>query len=79
MLLLGWWSKRVNYDDLTFPSLPFFFQHGNDLALMHYDFDATVLSLDAVCKGLNHDRETYYLLWIAVRKVLAEEPGASLP
>ena len=45
---------------------------------MHYDFDATVLSLDAVYKGLNHDRETYYLLWIAVRKVLAEEPGASL-
>ncbi|KAI9438074.1 hypothetical protein H4582DRAFT_233318 [Lactarius indigo] len=37
-------------------------------ALMHYDFDATVLSLDTVYKALNHDRETYYLLWIAVRK-----------
>lgn len=47
-------------------------------ALMHYDFDATLLSLDTVYNGLNHDRETYYLLWIAVRKVLAEEPGASL-
>jgi hypothetical protein len=45
---------------------------------MHYDFDATLLSLDRVYNGLNHDRETYYLLWIAVRKVLAEEPGASL-
>lgn len=45
---------------------------------MHYDFDATVLSLDTVYKGLNQDRETYYLLWVAVRKVLAEGPGTDL-
>lgn len=78
MLLLGWWSKSVlSYDNLTF-SFFFLFQHGNDLALMHYDFDGTLLSLDTVYKGLNHDRETYYLLWIAVRKVLAEEHGAGL-
>lgn len=48
------------------------------LALMHYDFDATLLSLDTVYKSLNHDTETYYLLWVAVHKVLAEESGASL-
>ncbi|KAF8265671.1 hypothetical protein EI94DRAFT_1702315 [Lactarius quietus] len=46
--------------------------------LLHYDFDATLLSLDTVYKGLNQDKETYYLLWIAVRKVLAEEAGATL-
>ena len=45
---------------------------------MHYDFDATLLSLDTVYKSLNHDTETYYLLWVAVHKVLAEESGASL-
>ncbi len=45
---------------------------------MHHGFDATVLSLDTVYKGLNHDKETYYLLWVAVRKVLAEESGADL-
>jgi len=42
-------------------------------ALMHFDFDATVLSLDNVYNGLNHDVETYYHLWVAVHKVLAEE------
>ncbi|KAH9034359.1 hypothetical protein EDB83DRAFT_2525167 [Lactarius deliciosus] len=47
-------------------------------ALMHHDFDATVLSLDTVYKALNHDRETYYLLWVAVRKVLAEESSPDL-
>ncbi|KAI9452044.1 hypothetical protein BJY52DRAFT_1294837 [Lactarius psammicola] len=47
-------------------------------ALMHHDFDATVLSLDTVYKALNHDRETYYHLWVAVRKVLAEESSADL-
>lgn len=47
-------------------------------ALMHHDFDATFLSLDTVYKALNHDRETYYLLWVAVRKVLAEESSHDL-
>ncbi|KAH8977850.1 hypothetical protein EDB86DRAFT_2997916 [Lactarius hatsudake] len=47
-------------------------------ALMHHDFDATVLSLDNVYKALNHDKETYYLLWVAVRKVLAEESSPDL-
>lgn len=45
---------------------------------MHHDFDATFLSLDTVYKALNHDRETYYLLWVAVRKVLAEESSHDL-
>ena len=46
--------------------------------LMHHDFDATVLSLDTVYKSLKHDRETYYLLWVAVRKVLAEASAVDL-
>ena len=45
---------------------------------MHHDFDATVLSLDAVYKGLTHDKETYYLLWVAVHKVLAEKSATNL-
>ena len=44
-------------------------------ALTHFKFDATMLSLDDVCNGLRHDRETYYFLWVAVRKVLEEAPG----
>jgi hypothetical protein len=42
---------------------------------MHFDFNASVLSLDNVYKGLNHDMETYYYLWVAVHKVLAEAPN----
>jgi hypothetical protein len=34
-----------------------------------------MLSLDNVYKGLNRDLETYYFLWVAVRKVLGEAPG----
>ncbi|KAH9983377.1 hypothetical protein BJV74DRAFT_886819 [Russula compacta] len=44
------------------------------LALMHRNFDASMLSLDDVYKGLVRDKETYYFLWVAVRKVLAEAP-----
>ncbi|KAH9975702.1 hypothetical protein BGW80DRAFT_1294139, partial [Lactifluus volemus] len=39
-------------------------------ALSHFNFDAS--SLDNVFKGLNHDVETYYHLWVAVHKVLAD-------
>jgi hypothetical protein len=37
-----------------------------------------MLSLDNVYKGLNEDLETYYFLWVAVRKVLAEAPNVML-
>jgi hypothetical protein len=36
------------------------------------------VSLDNVYKGLNGNRETYYFLWVAVRKVLAEAPNVML-
>jgi hypothetical protein len=36
-----------------------------------------MLSLDDVYKGLRQDRETYYFLWVAVRKVLEEAPGVN--
>ena len=42
--------------------------------MTHFKFDATMLSLDDVYEGLRHDRETYYFLWVAVRKVLEEAP-----
>ncbi|KAH9955409.1 hypothetical protein BC827DRAFT_874468 [Russula dissimulans] len=42
-------------------------------ALSHFKFDASMLSLDNVYKALNRDMETYYFLWVAVRKVLAAE------
>ena len=48
------------------------------IALAHYDLDASKVSLDDVYKGLNGDRETYYFLWVAVRKVLAEAPNVML-
>jgi hypothetical protein len=44
------------------------------IALAQYDLDASMLSLDNVYKGLNRDLETYYFLWVAVRKVLGEAP-----
>ncbi|KAI9507114.1 hypothetical protein F5148DRAFT_159889 [Russula earlei] len=44
-------------------------------ALAHYNFDASALSLDNVYKALKRDVETYYFLWVAVRKVLAEAPS----
>jgi len=44
-------------------------------ALIHFNFDSSTLSLDNVYKALNHDMETYYFLWVAVRKVLAEAPN----
>jgi hypothetical protein len=37
-----------------------------------------MLSLDNVYKGLKGDLETYYFLWVAVRKVLAEAPNVKL-
>ena len=37
-----------------------------------------MVSLDNVYKGLNGDPETYYFLWVAVRKVLAEAPNVML-
>jgi hypothetical protein len=40
--------------------------------------DASVLSLDNVYKGIQNDMETYYFLWVAVRKVLAEAPNVML-
>ena len=48
------------------------------IALAHYDLDASVLSLDNVYKGIQNDMETYYFLWVAVRKVLAEAPNVML-
>jgi hypothetical protein len=36
-----------------------------------------MLSLDDVYKGLRHDNETYYFLWVAVRKVLEEAPNVT--
>lgn len=48
------------------------------IALAHYDLDASVLSLDNVYKGIQSDMETYYFLWVAVRKVLAEAPNVML-
>jgi hypothetical protein len=48
------------------------------VALMHFNFDSSTLSLDNVYKALNHDMETYYFLWVAVRKVLAEAPNVML-
>ncbi|KAI0265304.1 hypothetical protein BC834DRAFT_1041779 [Gloeopeniophorella convolvens] len=43
-------------------------------ALMHreLDFGGSMLSLDSACSALQHDRETYYHLWVAVQKVLQE-------
>jgi hypothetical protein len=40
--------------------------------------DASVLSLDNIYKGIQNDMETYYFLWVAVRKVLAEAPNVML-
>ncbi len=37
-----------------------------------------MLSLDDVYKGIQSDMETYYFLWVAVRKVLAEVPNVML-
>jgi hypothetical protein len=48
------------------------------IALAHYNLDASVLSLDNVYKGIQNDMETYYFLWVAVRKVLAEAPNVML-
>ena len=48
------------------------------IALAHYNLDASMLSLDNVYKGLKGDLETYYFLWVAVRKVLAEAPNVKL-
>jgi hypothetical protein len=48
------------------------------IALAHYKLDASVLSLDNVYKGIQNDMETYYFLWVAVRKVLAEAPNVML-
>lgn len=48
------------------------------IALAHYNLDASVLSLDNVYKGIQSDMETYYFLWVAVRKVLAEAPNVML-
>jgi hypothetical protein len=48
------------------------------IALAHYQLDASVLSLDNVYKGIQSDMETYYFLWVAVRKVLAEAPNVML-
>jgi hypothetical protein len=56
--------------------LPFFFSLS--LALSHFNFDASVLSLDNLFKALNHDMETYYHLWVAVHKVLAEAPSNNM-
>jgi hypothetical protein len=36
-----------------------------------------MLSLGDVYKGLQRDRETYYFLWVAVRKVLEEAPNVT--
>ena len=46
-------------------------------ALTHFNFDATALSLDDVYKGLCRDKETFYFLWVAVRKVLEEVPNVT--
>ena len=46
-------------------------------ALTHFKFDATALSLDDVYKGLCRDKETFYFLWVAVRKVLEEAPNVT--
>ncbi len=48
------------------------------IALAHYDLDASVLSLNDLYKGIQNDVETYYFLWVAVRKVLAEAPNVML-
>ena len=48
------------------------------IALAHYNLDASVLSLDNVYKGIQNDMETYYFLWVAVHKVLAEAPNVML-
>ena len=48
------------------------------IALAHYKLDASVLSLDNVYKGIQNDMETYYFLWVAVHKVLAEAPNVML-
>ena len=45
--------------------------------MTHFNFDATMLSLGDVYKGLQRDRETYYFLWVAVRKVLEEAPNVT--
>ena len=37
-----------------------------------------MLSLDNVYKGIQNDMETYYFLWVAVHKVLAEAPNVML-
>lgn len=48
------------------------------IALAHYHLDASMVSLDDVYKGLIGDVETYYFLWVAARKVLAEAPNVML-
>jgi hypothetical protein len=37
-----------------------------------------LLSLNDLYKGIQNDVETYYFLWVAVRKVLAEAPNVML-
>ena len=57
--------------------LVLFFFRRQPTALTHFNFDATMLSLGDVYKGLCRDRETYYFLWVAVRKVLEEAPNVT--
>jgi hypothetical protein len=46
-------------------------------ALTHFNFDATAPSLDDLYRGLCRDKETFYFLWVAVRKVLEEVPDVT--
>jgi hypothetical protein len=77
LLLPAAGEKFLNDKSFSFCSFSISAGRHRHTALTHFKFDATALSLDDVYKGLCRDKETFYFLWVAVRKVLEEAPNVT--